>query len=138
MTIAEQNIDLILIPILSQVSDPEIPVLSIMDMGVVRSAVIENDIVKIDFIEQALVYGDNKPYLVALLVLKKEKKEITNENIIHKIEIINKNLSKIEKIKKFLIIEDQFTIENGLMTPTLKLKRYKIIQKYKNQVEDLY
>jgi len=99
---------------------------------------LENDIVKIDFIEQALVYGDNKPYLVALLVLKKEKKEIINENIIHKIEIINKNLSKIEKIKKFLIIEDQFTIENGLMTPTLKLKRYKIIQKYKNQVEDLY
>mgnify|MGYP000963184513 FL=1 len=48
MTIAEQNIDLILIPILSQVSDPEIPVLSIMDMGVVRSAVIENDIVKIE------------------------------------------------------------------------------------------
>ena len=99
---------------------------------------LENDIVKIDFIEQALVYGDNKPYLVALLVLKKEKKEITNENIIHEIEIINKNLSKIEKIKKFLIIEDQFTIVNGLMTPTLKLKRYKIIQKYKNQVEDLY
>ena len=99
---------------------------------------LENDIVKIDFIEQALVYGDNKPYLVALLVLKKEKKEIANENIIHKIEIINKNLSKIEKIKKFLIIEDQFTIVNGLMTPTLKLKRYKIIQKYKNQVEDLY
>ena len=99
---------------------------------------LENDIIKSNFIEQALVYGDNKPYLVALLVLNKEKKEITNENIIHEIEIINKNLSKIEKIKKFLIIEDQFTIENGLMTPTLKLKRYKIIQKYKNQVENLY
>ena len=99
---------------------------------------LENDIIKSNFIEQALVYGDNKPYLVALLVLNKEKKEITNENIIHKIEIINKNLSKIEKIKKFLIIEDQFTIENGLMTPTLKLKRYKIIQKYKNQIENLY
>jgi ring-1,2-phenylacetyl-CoA epoxidase subunit PaaD len=48
MTIAEQNIDLILIPILSQVSDPEIPVLSIMDMGVVRSAVIENDVVNVE------------------------------------------------------------------------------------------
>ena len=99
---------------------------------------LENDIIKSNFIEQALVYGDNKPYLVALLVLNKEKKEITNENIINEIEIINKNLSKIEKIKKFLIIEDQFTIENGLMTPTLKLKRYKIIQKYKNQIENLY
>ncbi|WP_397361944.1 1,2-phenylacetyl-CoA epoxidase subunit PaaD [Olleya sp. R77988] len=47
MTTTEQNIDEILIPILEQVSDPEIPVLSIMDMGVVRTAVIENDIVKV-------------------------------------------------------------------------------------------
>ncbi len=48
MTTTEQNIDQILIPILEQVSDPEIPVLSIMDMGVVRSAVIENNIVKVE------------------------------------------------------------------------------------------
>ena len=44
----EQNIDKILYPILEQVSDPEIPVLSIMEMGVVRSAVIENNIVKVE------------------------------------------------------------------------------------------
>ena len=37
-----------------------------------------------------------------------------------------------------MIVEDQFTIENGLMTPTLKLKRYKIINKFKNQLEKLY
>lgn len=48
MTTTEQNIDSKLIPILEQVSDPEIPVLSIMDMGVVRSAVIEKDIVKVE------------------------------------------------------------------------------------------
>ncbi|HLT32437.1 MAG TPA: 1,2-phenylacetyl-CoA epoxidase subunit PaaD [Aquaticitalea sp.] len=48
MTEAEQHIDQILIPILEKVSDPEIPVLSIMDMGVVRSAIIENDIVKVE------------------------------------------------------------------------------------------
>ena len=47
MTITEQHIDQILIPILDQVSDPEIPVLSIMDMGVVRTAAIENDLVKV-------------------------------------------------------------------------------------------
>ncbi len=99
---------------------------------------IESDLVKINFIEQALVYGDGKPYLIALLVLDKEQKKISSEKIFKEIEIINKNFSKIEKIKKFLVIEDQFTIENGLMTPTLKLKRYKIIQKYKNQLEKLY
>ncbi|WP_053978435.1 1,2-phenylacetyl-CoA epoxidase subunit PaaD [Mangrovimonas xylaniphaga] len=43
----QQHIDEILIPILEQVSDPEIPVLSIMDMGVVRSAIIENNLVKV-------------------------------------------------------------------------------------------
>lgn len=48
MTTTEQNIDKKLAPILEQVSDPEIPVLSIMDMGVVRSAVIENDIVYVE------------------------------------------------------------------------------------------
>ncbi len=48
MTIVEQNIDKILIPILEQVSDPEIPVLSIMDMGVVRSAVVENNVVFVE------------------------------------------------------------------------------------------
>ena len=48
MTIVEQNIDKALIPILEKVSDPEIPVLSIMDMGVVRSAVLLNGKVKVE------------------------------------------------------------------------------------------
>jgi len=48
MTTTEQQIDKKLIPILEQVSDPEIPVLSIMEMGVVRSAIIENNIVKVE------------------------------------------------------------------------------------------
>ena len=47
MTVTEQHIEPQLIPILEQVSDPEIPVLSIMDMGVVRTAIIENNIVKV-------------------------------------------------------------------------------------------
>ena len=47
MMITEQQITKELIPILEQVSDPEIPVLSIMDMGVVRSATIENKVVKV-------------------------------------------------------------------------------------------
>ena len=51
---------------------------------------------------------------------------------------MNKNLTKIEKIKKFVIIKDQFTIENGLMTPTLKLKRYKIIKKYEKEIKKLF
>ena len=41
-------------------------------------------------------------------------------------------------IKKFFVIKEQFTIENEMMTPTLKLKRFKIIKKYKEQLEKLY
>ena len=99
---------------------------------------IENDLVKINFIEQTLVYGDNKPYLVALIVLASDQKNLANEKIYEEMEKINKNLSKIEKIKKFFVINDQFTIENGMLTPTLKLKRYKIINKYKKEFEKLY
>ena len=99
---------------------------------------IENDLIKIKFIDQALVYGDNKPFLVALLVLANDKKNINQENIYDEIEKINKNLSKIEKIKKFFVINEQFSIENGFMTPTLKIKRYKVIQKYKIELEELY
>jgi len=54
------------------------------------------------------------------------------------IEIINKNLTLIEKIKKFIIINDEFTIDNGMLTPTLKLKRKKVLENYKQQLENLY
>ena len=99
---------------------------------------IENDLTKIEFIEQALVYGDNKPFLVALLVLNKDKKNIDSKIIHKEIQKMNNSLTKIEKIKKFIIIEEQFSIENGFMTPTLKLKRYKIIQEHENKLEKLY
>ena len=99
---------------------------------------IENDLNKSNFIEQSLVYGDNKPYLVSLIVLSKEYKNITEKQIKQEIDEINKKLSKIEKIKKFFIIKDQFTIENNMMTPTLKLKRYKIVKTYQNELEKLF
>jgi len=99
---------------------------------------IENDLNKSDFIEQSLVYGDNKPYLVSLIVLSSQHRNTTEEIIQEEIDKINKNLSKIEKIKKFIIIKKQFTIENNMMTPTLKLKRYKITNIYKIELEKLF
>ena len=99
---------------------------------------IENELLNSKYIDQSIVYGDNKPYLVALLVLSDDNIYITNDQIEKEIENINKNLSRIENIKKFFIINEKFSIENGMLTPTLKLKRYKIVQKYKNEFEKLY
>ena len=99
---------------------------------------IENELINSEIIDQAIVYGDNKPYLVALLVLNDEKKSSSSEEIKEQIEKVNQKLSKIENIKKFFTINEKFSIENGMLTPTLKLKRFKIVQKYKNSFENLY
>ena len=99
---------------------------------------IENELVNLEFIDQAVVYGDNKPYLVALIVLNDEYINIASKEIHNAINNLNNNLSKIENIKKFFIVKEKFSIENGMLTPTLKLKRYKIINKYKNNFENLY
>ena len=77
-----------------------------------------------------------KNYLVALIVVDQKDKD--NSTIRSIIENLNKDLTIIEKIKKFILISEEFTIENGLMTPTLKLKRKKIIEKYQQELEKLY
>ena len=96
---------------------------------------IENILCLNEFIEQSFVYGEKKNYLVALIVIKKEIKE---KKIKFIIENINKNLTQIEKIKKFITISNEFTIENGMLTPTLKAKRKEITKNYKEQLENLY
>ena len=98
---------------------------------------IENLLCLNNEIEQAYVHGDNEKYLSCLLVLNKNL-EINNEQIKIIIENVNKNLTIVEKIKKFYVIEEQFTIENDLMTPTMKIKRHKIKDKYKNILENFY
>ena len=96
---------------------------------------IENLLCLNENIKQSFVYGDKKNYLVALIVAEKS----ANEQEIKKfIENINKDLSLIEKIKKFLIIFNEFTIENRMLTPTLKLKRKIILENYKKDLENLY
>ena len=96
---------------------------------------IENILCLNENIKQSFVYGDKKNYLVALIV---SEKEISKEKIKLIIENINKKLTLIEKIKKFELINKEFTIENGMLTPTLKLKRKEIIKNYKQQLENLY
>jgi long-chain acyl-CoA synthetase len=54
------------------------------------------------------------------------------------IDELNRNLAQFEKIKKMLIVPDEFTIESGELTPTLKLKRRVLEEKYREQIEQLY
>ena len=103
----------------------------------ISPAKIENMITNEPEIDQCVVYGDKKNYLVALVVPNRDflhEKEKIN-NVIKK---INKKLTLLEKIKKIQLIDENFSIENGLMTPTMKVKRKKVTEKYKNQLEKLY
>jgi len=103
----------------------------------ISPAKIENQLSNSPAIDQCMVYGDGKNYLVALIVPSKEfneKKEKINEIV----NEINNNLTLIEKIKKFQLIKENFSIENGLLTPTMKVKRNKVIAKYKNILENFY
>ena len=96
---------------------------------------IENLLCLNEKIKQSLVYGDKKTYLVALIVSDNEE---NRSEINLYIENLNKNLQTIEKVKKIKLIKEEFTIENGMLTPTLKLKRKKILEKYKEDLEKLY
>jgi long-chain acyl-CoA synthetase len=96
---------------------------------------IENLLCLNEKIKQSFVYGDKKTYLTALIVSESEENKNEIENYLNN---LNKSLSLVEKVKRFKLIQDEFTIENGMLTPTLKLKRKKILEKYKEDLEKLY
>ncbi len=103
----------------------------------ISPAKIENQLTNSPAIDQCMVHGDGKNYLVALIVPNKDfegQKEKINEIVGE----INKNLTLLEKIKKFYLINEGFSIENGLLTPTMKVKRNKVIARYKNILENFY
>ena len=103
----------------------------------ISPAKIENQLTNFSAIDQCMVYGDGKNYLVALIVPNKDFKG-QKEKISEIINEVNKNLTLVEKIKKFQLISENFTIENGLLTPTMKVKRSKVIAKFKNILENFY
>ncbi len=124
----------------------------------IAPAPIENLLKNTKYISNAFVYGDKKPYLVAILTMNLERvleyaKEhnlkyfdvsdlAKNEKIIElfkrEVEKVNKQLARYETIKKFVIVPQDFSIEGGELTPTLKLKRRVIYKKYADKIECLY
>ena len=93
---------------------------------------------------QVLIFGDNKPFLVALVIIKIDKESLITdaedeaEKIKLHIKKINKKLSPIEKIRKStFVILNQDDI-NAFLTPTMKIKRNKVYEKYKKDIDKLY
>ena len=101
-------------------------------------------------IAQALVIGDKRPYLVALIVpdqdiVKSLRREHGDESdmaikksIGEVIKRANASLSPIERIRRYEIMSEPFSVENGMMTPTMKLRRPIIIDKHLKTLDKLY
>ncbi|RIL10440.1 MAG: hypothetical protein DCC75_04350 [Proteobacteria bacterium] len=117
---------------------------------------IENQIKHSPYISQAVLYGDDKPYCVALLTLDIHAvavwaKQCTidlrglpgtepkvRELIQNHLDEINSHLASYETVKTFAIIEEEFSQDNGLLTPTLKVRRKEVYKRYREVIERLY
>ncbi|WP_018127995.1 AMP-dependent synthetase/ligase [Balneola vulgaris] len=118
---------------------------------------IENALVNSGFIEQAVVVGSEHKFCGALIVpnwdnMKKRFEtsghEFPTENITEnefvlkriqkEVDKVNEDRSKWEKIKRFTLLKDQFTIDKGEITPTLKVKRNVINKNYKEIIDSMY
>lgn len=108
-------------------------------------------------IAQAMVYGDKRPHLVGIIVPDAEwlgewaaennkprkLKDSANDPDLHKamsdvVQRVNKRLTNVEKIRRFAIVPEAFTVENEQMTPTLKVRRHVLNALYKDKIEALY
>ena len=119
---------------------------------------VENLLKGDPFISQVMVYGDRRPYPVALITLNPDelakfareqgvlatdpaslaKNPKVVERVARIVEAKNADLQSYAKIKKFAILPEEFSQDNGLLTPTLKVKRKGVTEKFQKIIDSLY
>lgn len=121
-------------------------------------ASVEGLFKRFPFISQAFLFGEGKPYCVMLFTLNEVELrgmlssqgisvsdstplpslEVVQSLCREAVDEVNRELASFESIKKFKVLDQDFTIENGLITPTLKMKRKAIVARYGGEIERLY
>lgn len=122
----------------------------------VAPQVVENKLTNSGYIDQAMVVGFKRKFCAALIVpdygnIKKRLKDkgfqvpdnmSEDEKIIERIQKevdkVNKELSPWETVKKFTLLDEPFTIESGELTPTLKVKRSVVNERYQEEIDSMY
>lgn len=119
---------------------------------------IENDLVLSPFIEQVAVIGDNRKYLSALIVPSfatlegwakeqniafSSRRDLVSHPAVQKfyeqlVSELMKDYGRVEQIRKFLLMETEWSQDSGEMTPTMKLKRAVVRKKYEKEIESMY
>ena len=96
---------------------------------------IENILTEQVEINQAVIFGDNKPFLIALIHIEEKLSKSKIESMISK---INKRLNSIERIRKYILLKKPLTYQDGFLTQTQKIKKKKVFSHFKNDIEKLY
>jgi long-chain acyl-CoA synthetase len=124
----------------------------------IPAANIEARIARSLYISQAVVFGDKRKYITALVVPDRDaieawarvqgipcssissllQDEEIHELITREIDEATGDCASFERVKAFRLISEEFTVENGLLTPTLKLRRTVIAKKYRDLIESMY
>ena len=119
---------------------------------------IENQIRSIPLVEQAVVIGNHRKFPSVLIVpnfealrsyasslgfAQKDRKDLLRQPVIldfykKKIEEVTRNLAPHEKIKKIALLDREFTVDSGELTPTLKVRRRFVEEKYRDTIDQLY
>ena len=100
---------------------------------------LENALKTHAVISQALVVGDRRPYVAALITLSEDVDISDAEAAVQSaVDEVNRDLSRYEQIKRFTILPRDFTLEAGEVTPTLKLKRRVCLDHFSREIEALY
>ena len=124
----------------------------------VAPALVEGYLKGIPVVSQAVVIGDRQRYLSVLLTLNKDRilqdaqscgsaacdPETASRDekflsfLQRQIDAVNARLARVQAVKKFRVLPTEFTIEGGELTPTMKIKRKVVTEKYKDEIEKLY
>ena len=104
---------------------------------------LENALKSSSLVSQALILGDRRPYVVALIALDEDEAvgmppEQAQAAVQRIVDDVNRNRSRFEQIKRFVIVPRDFSAEEGEVTPTMKLKRRAVEQHFADEIEKLY
>ncbi len=99
---------------------------------------IEAAIKQSPLVGEAVVIGDRRKFLTVLITLADGTTGDVRAQIQGQIDQVNQTLARVEQVKKFAILDRPFGIDSGELTPTLKIKRKVVAQKYAAQIEAMY
>ena len=111
----------------------------------IAPAFIENKIKTSSLVSQVLVHGDKRKFLSALITLNPEAmkeagvdREKAKIQLAAHLELVNTELESYQQIKKHVVVDEDFTIENDMLTPTLKVRRKQVESRYADVLDSLY